>query len=215
MQWQAPGSQERRPGHGKRAQRSLTRASTWLCWSSRCNRLTEPSFASLNSRASCPKVIDTFQGNIYTETSGTDPQCPSPASYTWSYDGQNLIYHLVGEDACDPRRNAYDGQKYVKQTPSPLAGSFATEDGSWVLSFSEYYSYTYTVDGAVETAGLYSIKDNELIWLTNSHCDRRMAGVAIYIWTLQDDTLVFHVKGDDRCQDRLTTLDDVSWYREP
>ncbi len=63
-----------------------------------------------------PEVEGTYSvdGNLYTETSVSDPSCPFPATYTWTYDSQNLAFQLFGEDLCGPRRGAYDGQTYIK-----------------------------------------------------------------------------------------------------
>ena len=62
-----------------------------------------------------PEVEGTYSidGSLYTETSVSDPTCPFPASYTWSYDGERLAFALSGRDECVPRRNAYDGQTYI------------------------------------------------------------------------------------------------------
>lgn len=43
---------------------------------------------------------------------GTD-ECPFPGTYQWSFDGTKLTLKLVGEDKCDPRREATDGQTFV------------------------------------------------------------------------------------------------------
>jgi len=42
-----------------------------------------------------------------------DEDCPFPGTYEWSFDGTNLKFKLVGEDKCDPRREATDGQTFV------------------------------------------------------------------------------------------------------
>lgn len=51
------------------------------------------------------------KSNIWTEE-GTD-ECPFPGTYKWTFDGTNLTFKLVGEDKCDPRREATDGQTFV------------------------------------------------------------------------------------------------------
>jgi hypothetical protein len=63
-----------------------------------------------------PEVKGTYSidGNLYTETSANDPACPFPATYKWTYDGLKLTFNLVGEDKCEGRKSAYDGQTYVK-----------------------------------------------------------------------------------------------------
>ena len=32
----------------------------------------------------------------------------------WTYKGLKLTFNLVGEDKCDPRKDAMDGQTYIK-----------------------------------------------------------------------------------------------------
>jgi len=51
------------------------------------------------------------EGNLYIDQ-GT-PECPFKGTYQWSYDGKNLSFKLVGEDACEPRKAATDGQTLV------------------------------------------------------------------------------------------------------
>lgn len=53
------------------------------------------------------------KGNRWTENG--DVLCPFPATYEWSFDGANLTFTLVGEDECNGRREATDGQTYVLQ----------------------------------------------------------------------------------------------------
>jgi hypothetical protein len=50
-------------------------------------------------------------GNLWIEQ-GTD-ECPFPGTYEWSFDGTNLTFKLVGEDACEPRRENTDGRTYI------------------------------------------------------------------------------------------------------
>jgi hypothetical protein len=46
---------------------------------------------------------------------GTDAagECPFAATYAWTFDGTNLTFKLVGEDKCEPRREATDGHTFV------------------------------------------------------------------------------------------------------
>jgi hypothetical protein len=64
-----------------------------------------------------PYVTSTYiiDGNLYTET-GTDyPDCPWPATYAWTYDGQTLTFQVVGEDKCPDRQRTYESpRKYTK-----------------------------------------------------------------------------------------------------
>jgi hypothetical protein len=51
------------------------------------------------------------KGNQWIEKGTED--CPFPGTYEWSFDGTNLSFKLVGEDACEPRKAATDGQTFV------------------------------------------------------------------------------------------------------
>jgi hypothetical protein len=51
------------------------------------------------------------KGNLWIEQ-GTE-ECPFPGTYEWTFDGTNLSFKLSGEDKCDPRREATDGQTFV------------------------------------------------------------------------------------------------------
>lgn len=42
-----------------------------------------------------------------------DKDCPFSATYEWSFDGSNLSFKLVGEDQCQPRKEATDGRTFV------------------------------------------------------------------------------------------------------
>jgi hypothetical protein len=54
-------------------------------------------------------------GNLYTEMTHDYPGSPKiPATYTWTYDGQKLTFHLWGEDVNGHRKSVYDGQTYTK-----------------------------------------------------------------------------------------------------
>lgn len=94
-------------------------------------------------------------------------------------------------------------------------GTFVAEAGSWVLTFTDEGEFTFFESGRVDAVGTFSIKANELTWETDSYCDRGDAGKSTYNWTLEDDTLLFQVKGDDKCAERLAALDNVPYHREP
>jgi hypothetical protein len=54
-------------------------------------------------------------GNLWTEMTHDYPTSPKiPATYTWTYDGQKLTFHLWGEDVNAHRRSCLDGQTYTK-----------------------------------------------------------------------------------------------------
>lgn len=56
-----------------------------------------------------------IDGNLWIEQ-GT-PECPYPGTYEWSFDGADLSFKLVGEDACDPRRENTDGKDFTLVVP--------------------------------------------------------------------------------------------------
>lgn len=53
--------------------------------------------------------------NLYTEMTHNSPGDRNvPVTYTWTYDGQKLTFHLWGEDLIPHRKGVYDGQSYIK-----------------------------------------------------------------------------------------------------
>jgi hypothetical protein len=94
------------------------------------------------------------------------------------------------------------------------SGTFATKSGSWILTFTDEGNFTFTEFSTIATEGTFSIQANELTWETDSFCDRIGAGKATYIWTFEVDTLLFQVKGEDKCAGRLSVLDNVSYHKE-
>ncbi len=69
-------------------------------------------------------LTGTYQidGNLYTETSVTLTRensgfsdCPGPATYAWTFDGQTLEFQVVGEDPCPERLRTYESPlKYTR-----------------------------------------------------------------------------------------------------
>jgi hypothetical protein len=51
------------------------------------------------------------EGNLWIEQ-GTK-ECPFTGTYHWSYEGKTLSFKVQGEDKCDPRREATDGQSFT------------------------------------------------------------------------------------------------------
>jgi hypothetical protein len=83
--------------------------------------------ADVSSRQ--PYVRGTYKidRNLYTETSVTDfwgtpdPDCPWPATYAWTYDGQTLAFQVVGEDRCADRQQTYeDPLLWTKSNATPV-----------------------------------------------------------------------------------------------
>ena len=59
-----------------------------------------------------------IDGNLWIEQ-GTE-ECPFPGTYEWTFDGSRLSFKLVGDDACDPRRQNTDGMVYTLVDPEEL-----------------------------------------------------------------------------------------------
>jgi len=53
------------------------------------------------------------KGNTWTEK-GTE-ECPFSGTYEWTFDGSNLTFNLTGQDKCENRRQATDGQTFILQ----------------------------------------------------------------------------------------------------
>jgi len=93
-------------------------------------------------------------------------------------------------------------------------GKFTAKDGDWVLTFDDNGNYTFSDHGKVEASGTFSIQANEVTWETDSYCDLRGGGKSTYTWTFEDVTLLFRLKGEDKCSDRVDTLDNVPYHKE-
>ena len=54
-------------------------------------------------------------GDLYTEMTFEWPSGPQvPATYYWTYDGENLTFELWGEDMRPQRQSVYEGETYIK-----------------------------------------------------------------------------------------------------
>jgi len=93
-------------------------------------------------------------------------------------------------------------------------GTFTANNGEWVQTFDDDGSSTFLVNGTIGASSTFSIQANELTWETDSYCDARGAGKATYTWTFDDGILLFQVKGEDKCSDRLGVLDNVPYLKE-
>jgi hypothetical protein len=57
-----------------------------------------------------PYATGTYRtdGNLFIEASTDIPGCPSPVTYTWTYNGRALTFQAVGEDECSDRQRTYE-----------------------------------------------------------------------------------------------------------
>ncbi len=173
-----------------------------------------------------PLLTGTYQtdGNLYTETSVTLtrensglPDCPGPATYAWTFDGQTLEFQVVGEDPCPDRLRTYETPlKYTKVEAGSSfpPGTYVAESISAILKLADDGSFTFSESGAVVATGTFSIQGSEMTWETDTYCERMGAAKATYVWSFENETLLFHVKGDDRCADRLRVLNDMPYRKE-
>ena len=74
-----------------------TLAYYWLAW-------------SLDVSGSKPYSTGTYRidGSQFIFTSIDMPDCSSPATYLWTYDGRNLALQAIGEDSCPDRQRIYE-----------------------------------------------------------------------------------------------------------
>ena len=70
----------------------------------------------LSPAADDPGLVGTYSvdGDLYTEAIVNYAPCRFPGTCAWTYDGQNLTFHLDGEDDCGARVAAYDGKTFTK-----------------------------------------------------------------------------------------------------
>lgn len=52
------------------------------------------------------------RGNRWVDAGGVGDYC-QPGTYEWSFDGTNLAFKVVGEDACSARKASLDGHTFV------------------------------------------------------------------------------------------------------
>ena len=93
-------------------------------------------------------------------------------------------------------------------------GTFSANNGEWVQTFDEDGSSTFLENGTIIASSTFSIRANELTWETDSYCDARGAGKAAYTWAFEDGVLLFQLKGEDNCSDRIGALDNVPYHKD-
>lgn len=90
-------------------------------------------------------------------------------------------------------------------------GTFVSESGYWGFMLTDNGSWTFSEGGYVAARGAYSIHANEFTFETDSYCG---AGKATYTWTFENDTLLFTVKGKDKCYARFSTMHLIPYHKE-
>jgi hypothetical protein len=57
-----------------------------------------------------PYVTGTYttEGNLFMDLTTSHPDCDSPATYAWTFDGQRLTFQVVGADPCADRQRTYE-----------------------------------------------------------------------------------------------------------
>lgn len=99
--------------------------------------------------------------------------------------------------------------------PTFPTGSFSMEsDDDYVMEFSEDGTFIYYYDEMIATRGTYSIQGDQWIVETDQVCDAEDSGKATYLWTYENDTLTFTLKGEDRCQSRREVLDNITYVKD-
>lgn len=69
----------------------------------------------LNNRMPNETGTYSVDGSLYTVTSTDFTRCPPPATYTWTYDGENLTFQVFGEDTCSDRQQTYESPLLYKR----------------------------------------------------------------------------------------------------
>jgi hypothetical protein len=92
--------------------------------------------------------------------------------------------------------------------PTFPTGSFSM-DNDHIIEFKDDGKYSYYYLGEIYTSGTFSVEGNEFNWETDSVCDAIDSGKATYIWTYENETLTFELKGEDGCEQRIRALEKV------
>jgi len=91
-----------------------------------------------------------IDGNLWIEQ-GTE-ECPFPGTYEWTFDGSRLSFKLVGEDACDPRRQNTDGKVYTLVVPEESAAQVSAPAETVAIPeiSIDAADYSYTVPSLIQ-----------------------------------------------------------------
>jgi hypothetical protein len=90
-------------------------------------------------------------------------------------------------------------------------GMFIVEGGYYELEFTEDGEVFKYTDGSLDNQGIYSVRGDEFTWKSHTFCGDKKA---IYIWTYENDAIIFTLKGEDNCPARVFFFDNRTFYKE-
>ena len=91
-------------------------------------------------------------------------------------------------------------------------GVYEAKKSGAQMEFMKDGSFIYTDDGVVWARGTYSIDGNELIWETDSACDESDRERSTYTWSYENGLLVLEAKGEDLCEGRVQSVNQLEWW---
>ncbi len=98
--------------------------------------------------------------------------------------------------------------------PNFPTGTFVAYSGFYRFMLTDNGSFTFSESGQVVATGTYSIHANEFTFDTDNYCDGIGAGKATYTWTFKNDTLLFTIKGKDKCSARFESINLIPYQKE-
>ena len=95
-------------------------------------------------------------------------------------------------------------------------GTFSAEDGYFKFEFMEDGKWNLQEGGAIRNMGTYSVQGNEFTWERDQGCDSLTgkSTKSTYTWTFKNRTLLFEVKGEDKCDRRFQGINSTPLYKE-
>ena len=100
--------------------------------------------------------------------------------------------------------------------PEFPTGTFSIEGGNRKFEFMEDGKWIAREGGAIHTMGTYSVQGNEFTWERDQLCDSSTgkSTKSTYTWTFKSHTLLFEVKGEDKCPMRYIEINSTPLYKE-
>jgi hypothetical protein len=90
-------------------------------------------------------------------------------------------------------------------------GTFSIEGGYLKWEFTKNGKVFEYQDGSLVQEGIYSVRGDEFTWESHTFCGDKKA---TYIWTYENDTLLFTLKGEDDCSIREHFFNNKPYYKE-